>query len=389
MKNECISRKVVLALALPALLHAQNLLFHSGFEDEVRVVLQTERDADIRGADKTLSGPTDWVSDLEDNTKIGDFKLFYEEGTSDEREARISPDPTDPSNKALEFWLNKPNVTIADGKKSRIQTNFYGNSSLREFSFQVRVFFSEEWGWLRDNNQEMGWFLCSEYWNNRNWGGDPYPFRFNLHVEKHMHTSGNTLHFQVRGQTWNDSANTYGEHIYQHENVSFDIPVNEWFTLNAWVREGDKSTGRYVLIATLSDGSRHTIFDLHEPTHNPEDPAPDGFNHINLLKAYGSSSNLDWVHLRGGVLRLFWDDFVLWEGSYLGDAPVGVSAPWSAGLTAVNKRPARGAGPGVARVNAGGRIVGQSRASDMQGAARQPLLIRAATQAAPLVEFTN
>lgn len=322
MKNAYVSHLASAILAFSIPMSSQMLLFHSGFEEDVQIVNQTGKDADIRGADKTLSGPTDWRRDLENNSPIGNFKIFYEEGTPDEREARMSSDPEEPSNNVLEFWLNKPNVTISGGKKSRIQTNFYNNAGLKEFSFQVRMFFSKEWGWLRDNDQDMGWFLCSEYWNNRNWGGDPYRFRFNLHIEKHMSSSGNALNFQVRGQTWNDPANKYGEHMYQHDNLEFDIPVGEWFTLNAWVKEGDKSSGRYVLIATLADGTRHTIFDLHEPTHNPRDHNPDGFNHVNLLKAYGSSSNLNWVRREGGVLRLYWDDFALWQGKYLdGDIP--------------------------------------------------------------------
>lgn len=388
MKTTIATHIAVLVASLPLAVCAAELIFQSGFENNVQVVNQTSRDCDIVGADYSLAAPNDWVDDLEGHPRIGNFKINYEEGDQTERLARIIDDPTDQTNKVLQFWLHKPNVTIPSGKKSRIQSNFYNNSGLREFSFQVRVYFSTEWTWLRDSDSEMGWFLCSEYWNNANWSGENYPFRFNLHIEKHIGASANTLFFMARGQIWDNSANSWGERIWVHENRDFSIPLEEWFTLRAYVKEGDAATGRYVLEAIRADGTTTTVFDLTEPTHNPANPSPDGFRHLNLIKAYGSSSNLDYVRTRGGTLQVLWDDFRLWEGEH--PAPVStatdggawtVVAPGVDGTACVLLTPAgRVLGPDAGRIISVGHARGGSATlrigGNSGGSATLPVIIR-------------
>lgn len=289
------------------------LIFQSGFEDNVYIIDQTDRDCDIVGKDTSLSSKNDWESDLEGHPMIGNVKIHYQGGDTSERIARIIDDPVQPENKVLQFWMNKGNApTPSGGKKSRIQTNFYNNNNLHEFSFETRVFFSEEWSWLRDRNEPMGWFLCSEYWNNANWTGENNAFRVNIHIEKIDGNKGNKLCFQMNSQNMENK-----DKVWVKDNHSFDIPIGEWFTMNLWIREGDSNSGRVVLAVTKSNGEKITVFDIHETTQHPNDKNPDGFSHFNPLKAYGDDSNLNYVRSQGGVLEVLWDDFKFWAGKYI------------------------------------------------------------------------
>ena len=105
------------------------LIFQSGFEPDSRVIPR-DSDADITGIDHSLAGNNDWVNDLDNHPDIGNFNLQYQGGDSTMRFARIIPEPGNPENHVLHFWLNEPNV---NGKKGRIQANIYGGKGIKEF----------------------------------------------------------------------------------------------------------------------------------------------------------------------------------------------------------------------------------------------------------------
>ncbi|MCE1200103.1 MAG: hypothetical protein LWW85_14130, partial [Marinilabiliales bacterium] len=102
--------------------HNGTLIFQSGFEPTSSVVSKGG-DADIIGIDHSLPDHNDWVMDLDENPEIGSFSLQYQGGDSTQRYARIVPEPGNPGNHVLKFWLDKPNV---EGSKGRIQANLYG-----------------------------------------------------------------------------------------------------------------------------------------------------------------------------------------------------------------------------------------------------------------------
>ena len=55
---------------------AGDLIFQSGFENYSKVI-NRNRDADIVGAEKSLSKNSDWVNDLDNHPNIGNFNLQY------------------------------------------------------------------------------------------------------------------------------------------------------------------------------------------------------------------------------------------------------------------------------------------------------------------------
>lgn len=99
------------------------LIFQSGFEPDSKVISKGS-EADIIGTDRSFPDHNDWVNDLDNHPDIGNFSLQYQGGDSTMRFAKIIPEPGNPSNHVLHFWLNEPNV---EASKGRIQGNLYGN----------------------------------------------------------------------------------------------------------------------------------------------------------------------------------------------------------------------------------------------------------------------
>jgi hypothetical protein len=91
------------------------LIFQSGFEPESKVIPRGS-DSDITGTDLSLNEKNDWVTDLDENPLVGNFNLQYQGGDSAQRFAKIVPEPGNPENHVLWFWLNEPNVGGSKGE---------------------------------------------------------------------------------------------------------------------------------------------------------------------------------------------------------------------------------------------------------------------------------
>src|SRR5690606_36237514 len=135
----------------------------SGFEGTSQVVKRGEN-ADIVGADNTLSSNNDWVQDLDNHPNIGNFTLQYQGGDSTMRYAKIIAEPGNPTNHVLQFWLDKPNV--GEASKGRIQGNIYGSNGLKEVYQSVRMFLSEDFRTARTFPKPIHWLTIAEFWNN-------------------------------------------------------------------------------------------------------------------------------------------------------------------------------------------------------------------------------
>ena len=98
------------------------LIFQSGFEPGSTVVAKGT-ESDITGKDLSVAVPNDWTADFDNHPEVGEFSLQYQGGQESQRFAKIIPEPGNPKNHVLHFWLNEPNV---EGKKGRIQANIYG-----------------------------------------------------------------------------------------------------------------------------------------------------------------------------------------------------------------------------------------------------------------------
>lgn len=285
------------------------LIFNSGFEPG-----STENGAssDISGIDNSVSPPNDWVNDLETHPNIGTYSIQYEGGDDTMRIAEIIEGPTDPLNNVLHYWLEDPNV---GGTKGRIQSNIYGNNNLTEFYQRVRLYLHNDWNILQNSPGTFQWLTLFEFWNNAGFTEEGYPFRININAEKRDGTVGSPLYFGINAET--KIGSVWGNLVWSEDNISAPISINQWLTIEIYMKEGDGGSGRFYLAVTPDGGTKEVIFDITNFTHHPDDPNPDGISHFNPMKLYTSNTLVDYVRTNGGVLQVYWDDFELWKGTGL------------------------------------------------------------------------
>lgn len=287
------------------------LIFQSGFEDH-SIVIPRNSDADITGTDMSVPHHNDWENDLDNNPNIGNFNVQYQGGDSTMRYAKIIPEPGNPSNNVLHFWLNEPNV---NGSKGRIQGNIYGNNGLHEFYQSVRVHLHDDFNTVRTYPQEISWLTLAEFWNNVTWNQNvPYRFRITLGLGKPTEAESD-LYFILDAQDcelYVDGKQKYTT-IWSEINQSVAVPIDKWFTMDYYYREGNNETGRFYLSITPEGGKKQVIFDLKKITHNTQDPAPDGVGDFNPIKLYTSKGLIDYMKSKGKTLQIYWDDFKLWK----------------------------------------------------------------------------
>lgn len=287
------------------------LIFQSGFEPGSKVISRNG-DADITGIDRSLPDHNDWVQDFDNNPNIGNFSLQYQGGDSTMRYAKIIPEPGNPSNHVLQFWLDAPNV---GGNKGRIQANIYGNNGIYEFYQSVRVYLHDDFNTVKKFPEKISWLTIAEFWNNITWSQNvPYRFRITLGIGKPVKNESD-LFFILDAQDcqlFKDGGQKYTT-VWSETNTKVKVPVGMWFTLDLYYKEGNNETGKFYLAMTPRNGQKQIIFDLARITHNTEDPRPDGIGDFNPMKIYTSRELINFMKSQGKTLQIYWDDYKLWK----------------------------------------------------------------------------
>lgn len=288
-----------------------DLIFQSGFENDSRVVSRND-DSDLIGSDRSLSAHSDWVKDLDEHPAIGNFNIQYQGGDSTMRYARIVPEPGNPENHVLHFWLDQPNV---GGGKGRIQGNLYGNEGIKEIYQSVRMFLPEDFNAVRTYPKEIHWLTIAEFWNNITWSQTvPYRFRITLGIGKPT-AAESDLYFILDAEDcelFPDGKQKYTT-IWAEINKTIKVPIGEWFTMDYYYKEGDEANGRFYLSIEREGQNRQVVFDLKKITHHSQDPAPDGLGHFNPIKLYTSKELIGHMKSQGKTLQIYWDDLKLWK----------------------------------------------------------------------------
>lgn len=287
------------------------LIFQSGFEPDSKVVSKGS-DADIVGVDRSLKSNSDWVADFDNHPDIGNFSLQYQGGDSTQRFAKIIPEPGNPSNHVLHFWLNQPNV---EGSKGRIQGNIYGNKGMKEFYQSERVFLTNDFNTVRTFPDKISWLTIAEFWNNITWSQTvPYGFRITLGIGKPI-AAESDLYFILDGQDcqlFADGNQKYTT-LWSETNQKVKVPIGKWFTLEYYYKEGNAENGKFYMTIQPEGGKKEIIFDLTVITHNTKDPNPDGVTDFNPIKLYTSKQLINYMKSQGKTLQIYWDDLKLWK----------------------------------------------------------------------------
>ncbi len=287
------------------------LIFQSGFEPDSKLIPKNA-DADIIGTDNSMNLKNDWVNDFDNDPGIGNFNIQYQGGDSTMRYAAIIPEPGNPSNHVLHFWLRDANV---GGSKGRIQGNLYGNKGMKEFYQSVRMYLHPDFNEVRNFPKKIHWLTIAEFWNNITWSQDvPYRFRITLGLGKTSEKEDD-LFFILDAEDcelFNDGRQKYST-IWAETNQSVKVPIGKWFTMDYYYKEGNNETGRFYLSIKPDGGNKQVIFNLSKITHNTQDPSPDGVTDFNPIKLYTSGELISYMKSKGKALQIYWDDFRLWK----------------------------------------------------------------------------
>ncbi len=312
MKNFLIGISVVFT----GYLNAQNSSFYfwSGFEPAA-VLRQYELNgvqdmccADVYGTDN-VSG-YDWVTDLDSNGNIGSFRIYYEVGDTLKAKAALVADPVNSANTVLKFNLPAPNVPNGGNPKGRIQASINGNINLKEFYFKVKMYLHPDLAILKSYNGKITWFTLMEFWNNGSF--KPFPFRITLNIQKPDSTVNSNLYFGAHGQTKViTSTDTFWLSKWEQIDTSYAVPLGQWLTVETYFLEGDSLHGRYVVTITDTAQNRHTLFNVTQFTHHPDDTLPDGVRNFNPMKLYTKGTLINAMAANNAELSVFWDDFEL------------------------------------------------------------------------------
>ncbi len=265
--------------------------------------------ADIYGTDNTTG--YNWVADFDNSPDIGNFRIYYEVGDTLKAKASIVLDPLNINNQVLKFKIDSANIPNNENPKGRIQAAINGNTNLKEFSFKVKLYLHPDIDTLRYYNDDFNWLTLMEFWNNSS--NQPFPFRITLNIQKPDSLVGSPLYFGAHGQTkitgglWND--------VWAEIDTSYIVPTGEWLTFETYFHEGDSFNGRYKVVVTDSLNNSHTLFDITDFTHHPDDPNPDGVTNFNPMKLYTSGVLIDGMRQNNAELSVFWDNFEIWTNS--------------------------------------------------------------------------
>ena len=316
-KNEHILGVLVaIALLFSVALAAQDpeLIFQTGFEGSSQVVKNSgtndygsllER---IAGVDNTLSEKNNWDADWGKIVKNRMMQVQYTGGDSTKRFAQIIPEPGNPKNQVLHFWLNDSWQASEGQQKARIQTNVYGiQGGLTAFYQSVRVFLSSDFNAVKNYPLAITWCTLSEFWNNEWWvKNEPYGFRVTLGVGKPTAETSD-LNFILNAE------NAGQKEVWNADNPRIKVPIGEWFTMEYYFKEGNQETGRFWMAITPEGKAQQVVFDVHNFTHMTKDPAPNGLTGYNPMKLYTSKELINHVKAQGKTLQVYWDDFRLWK----------------------------------------------------------------------------
>ena len=228
------------------------------------------------------------------------------------RYARIIPEPGNPKNHVLHFWLDHPNV---DNSKGRIQGNLYNNNGLKEIYQSVRMLLHNDFNTVRTYPSEIHWLTIAEFWNNITWSQTvPFRFRITLGIGKPTPNESD-LYFILDAQDcelFADGKQKYTT-IWAETNQDVKVPIGKWFTMDYYYKEGDNQNGRFYLSITPEGEKKLVVFDLTKITHNTQDPNPDGVGDFNPIKLYTSKGPIEYMKSKHKTLQIYWDDFGLWK----------------------------------------------------------------------------
>ena len=307
------------------------LLFQSGFEEDVAIATGENGRARFVGADRSLEGHNSWDTIARDTKgKLRGGGFSYSAGERAHREATIVADPADPSNRVVRFW----GIAAPGAPKFRIQTDMSSPSddALKEYACSVRLYVPEAMAALRDYPKAINWLTVAEFWNDSAWTSHEeteHAFRVTVGIAKNAGVNQD-LFFRISTDDFSHTGTGKGRkykqiHLEVVKATQFAIPFGKWMTLDYGFRdggykaEGGRPGGLFTMAATPEGGRREVVCSLESIMHSPQNPAPKGVTYWAPMKMYTSKEVAAWMESKGRGLELFYDDLRVWDGAATGE----------------------------------------------------------------------
>lgn len=253
--------------------------------------------------------------------RLGQPSLQFEGGNLRQRQARVVPDPQQPSRHVLEFEVVEPNVAIrseADpvhhshapqgDRKARVQMNVYANEGVAEVYQSVRMRLDDGFDVLSTLPQIFDWLTLSEWWNNASWTGETHAFRITVDLTNRGAAGRRGLFLQARATAKPAKGARWSDKVWTAVADDWPVPVRQWITMETWYRDGDATTGRFVLAVKPDGGERRVLLDVHDFTRHAQTTVVDGLRHFNPLKLYTSQALVEAVRRVAPRLAVQWSD---------------------------------------------------------------------------------
>jgi hypothetical protein len=300
-----------------------NLIFQSGFEPDTEHVFAEDTTApctdDLWGEDSSVEEKGHWEDDLEGGT-FGEGHFCFGGGDRSQRQVNLVPDPEDPDNQVLHMQIIEPGENVhdddeiacngeADGsRKARIQHTLLNNPNLSRVDYRTRLRVGDAFQAMVDAPFAIDWMTIGEFWNNQSAEADS--FRVTLNLVKPESKAGVPFYFGIKADKQLDGESTWSL-VWEEEIVSnVVVPIEQWFTIEVSITEGDATTGRTTMHVTTEDGTRHQVADVTGWTRSPDGVA-DGFKDINTMKIYTSGAVMCALKDEGKTLDIWWDDYAI------------------------------------------------------------------------------
>lgn len=301
---------LLLVLFIYAVAQSQTpqLIFNSGFENNVSIMPVTTTTSDILGTDTSLPTNNNWKTHLDGHPNIGYSVIQFDDAATTSRGATIVSDPLNPTNKVMQFWSKIPNSTNTFG---RVQACIYNNNALKNVLTSVKMYLPSDINILKQMPNSFDWFTIMEFWNSPNWTNDPYPFRISLNIRK-LNANSQILNIRAYAQKFDPTTNTW-IYIWDNTNINVAIPVEKWFILETHIIEGNATNGKFRASITPDGEPSVVLFEINNYTHHPDEANTNGIDFINPFKLYTAANLVNYVTANNGVLNVLYDDFKIWK----------------------------------------------------------------------------
>ena len=289
------------------------LLFNSGFEPGSRVIHRGDpftADDNIVGIDSSVPPPNNWNT----NVNLGSWNFQYQQGDTTQRKLRIVPDPVNPENNVLSFWVRDQWVNAGGNTVGRIQANLRtpddGNvNGIKELYQKNKMFVHEDVAAFNNYLKTGHFFTFLEIWNTTGWEGDPYRFRIAIGIGKARNESTGDICFVVTSQDGDGKYVT----VWEERNSNIPVPIGEWVTMEYYMKDGDAQNGHFYMAMTREDGTRREIVNVRNFTYNTKNPNSNGITFYNPLKVYITDTDaMAFLKSHNKSIHFYFDDFEVW-----------------------------------------------------------------------------